>query len=389
MRSGRRFYARWRSETGVWRARRVRVETRGDAMKIARQLEAQAERRRYGLEAPESAGLLMSELLRRWESGLTNRSAYDDRSRLKKWIVPRWGAWRLVDVTLAAIMTWLDEMKAARQIAPGTQRHLLALLSRFFSWAIERGHAQANPCRMIPPGKRPQFAPKKNVPWLSDDATVRRLFEVLPEPVNLMFFVGITSGCRLMEIAGLRLSDLDELDAGTIRVRYSGIGPLKEDRRGVGKMKFVPAPVDAAAVLAPWLERRRAACAGPEDFVFVKPDGFMVRKEFVAHRWARTADALGLSLGWHEATRHSFVSRALARGASLDEVSQACGHATPTITAARYSHFIRKSWSPLIAGGFGAGEGKVVSIASARPVSPVSGKANDVAEALRPTGTAG
>jgi integrase len=247
-------------------------------------------------------------------------------------------------------------------------------LSRFFSWAIERGFAQSNPCRMIPPGKRPQHAPKKNVPWLSDDGLVRRIFAALPEPVNLMFFIGLTSGCRLMEIAGLRLSDLDDLAAGTIRVRYSGAGPLKEDRRGVGKMKFVPTPADASALLGPWLERRRAEGAGPEDFVFVKPDGFMIRKEFVQYRWECVARALSVDLGWHEATRHSFVSRALARGATLDEVSQACGHSTPAITAERYSHFVRKTWSPLVAGGLGLGgaaPANIVAIGAQRPaVSP-------------------
>jgi integrase len=269
----------------------------------------------------------------------------------------------------------------------------LALLSRFFSWAIERGFAQANPCRMIPPGKRPQHAPKKNVPWLADDALVRRIFAALPEPVNLMFFVGLTSGCRLMEIAGLRLSDLDELAEGTIRVRYSGAGPLKEDRRGVGKTKFVPAPADATAVLGSWLERRRAAGAGPEDFVFVKPDGYMIRKDWIAYRWACVADALGLSLGWHEATRHSFVSRALARGATLDEVSTACGHATPAITAARYSHFVRKTWSPLVAAGLGfdgGPGGNVIAIGAARPgLSPSPPLAANDAAVLRPTGTVG
>jgi hypothetical protein len=70
--SARRWYARYRDPAGVWRARRVRVETKTDAVKIARKLEAQAERRRYGLEAPETAGLLVGELLRRWENSLLN-----------------------------------------------------------------------------------------------------------------------------------------------------------------------------------------------------------------------------------------------------------------------------------------------------------------------------
>src|ERR1019366_5848132 len=47
--------------------------------------------------------------------------------------------------------------------------------SRFFSWAIEREHAEVNPVRMIPIGKRPQQAQKRGLPWLKDDQTVVEL----------------------------------------------------------------------------------------------------------------------------------------------------------------------------------------------------------------------
>src|SRR5205814_9863454 len=65
--SAPRWFARFRDPTGSWRSKRVRVQTRKDALAIARQLEAQSERRRYGTEAPESAGLLLGELMKRWE----------------------------------------------------------------------------------------------------------------------------------------------------------------------------------------------------------------------------------------------------------------------------------------------------------------------------------
>lgn len=301
-RNGNRWYARFKDEDGVWRARRVRVETRSDAMRIAKRLEAKESLRQHGLESPESVGLLMGELLRRWESGLTNRSAYDDRSRLRKWITPKWERWRLGDVTISAVQQWAAELTEST-LSAGTRRHLLAVLSRFFSWAIDHGFSQTNPVRLLPAGVRPRVV-RKDVDVVSIGREMRdRLFEALPAPANFMFFVGITSGCRLMEIAGLRLSDLDELAAGTIRVRYSGLGPLKEDRRGVGKVKFVPAAPDAAELLAPWLEQRRAAGAGPEDLVFVKPDGRLIRKDWIAYRWRRAARAVGVSMTWDDATR--------------------------------------------------------------------------------------
>jgi len=72
-----------------------------------------------------------------------------------------------------------------RSLSDATIRHNLNLLSRFFSWAIERGHATTNPVRMIPVGKRPQQTPKSDQPWLDDDAVVRTLVNKLPEMYGL------------------------------------------------------------------------------------------------------------------------------------------------------------------------------------------------------------
>jgi integrase len=53
-------------------------------------------------------------------------------------------------------------------------------------------------------------------------------------------------------------------------------------------------------------------------------------------------------LTWYQATRHSFVSRSLKSGASLDEVSAAVGHSSPMVTRAYYDHFVRKTFSPTL-----------------------------------------
>ena len=59
------------------------------------------------------------------------------------------------------------------------------------------------------------------------------------------------------------------------------------------------------------------------------------------------------TMTWYEATRHSFVSRHLANGASLDEVSAAVGHSSPVVTKRLYDHFIRRSFSPRLRTGLG------------------------------------
>jgi integrase len=62
-------------------------------------------------------------------------------------------------------------------------------------------------------------------------------------------------------------------------------------------------------------------------------------------------DELGVKLSWHEATRHSFVSRTLAAGVPLDEVSAAVGHSSPVVTMRFYARYVRKSFSAAIRGG--------------------------------------
>jgi hypothetical protein len=71
---------------------------------------------------------------------------------------------------------------------------------------------------------------------------------------------------------------------------------------------------------------------------------------------------------WYQATRHSFVSRHLSRGASLDEVSAAVGHSSPIVTKRFYDYCVRRSFSPKLCAGLGLGAkqgGRVLSIRKA------------------------
>jgi integrase len=366
--SAPRWYARY-LDAGKWRAKRVRVETRKEAIAVARRLEGQAELVRYGLAAPMSA-LTMCDLLEKFVGSLQNRSWRDDESRIRLHVAPRWGGFRVDQVTLPAVMTWIDEMRAAAKIAPGTQRHALGLLSRAFSWAIARGLAASNPVRLVPSGARPSAAPANDdAGWISDDETPKRIMEHLPLPFSLAFYVAFTSGARMGEVFGLKLGDLDDLAEGSIRVAGSFGGPIKEDRRAVGKVKHVPAAGDAADVLGPWLSRRRVAGARPEDLVFPGPDGRVMPRHLVAYQWRKVRAELGLAISWHKATRTSACSRWASRGVPIDQIAAALGHASTAVTARSYQKWRRKSFDPRMTAAFtmpGPEGGNVTRIGTAR-----------------------
>jgi integrase len=160
------------------------------------------------------------------------------------------------------------------------------------------------------------------------------------------------------------MGDLDFLSEGAIRVAHSYDGPLKEDKKAEGKLKWAPAPVDAADVLNLHLKRRKLRGAKDDDLVFLfTPAKTQNRrrasawagyqKEFVEKLWEDAAKACGVALTWYEATRHSFVSRSLKNGVPLDEVSAAVGHSTPAVTKKHYAHFVRRTFSPGLRLGLG------------------------------------
>lgn len=379
-------------DNGRWVYKPSQQPTKAQAKRWVQEIEARIARGQVGIENDADA-LVFEPAFTAFLDGLTNRNADDDRSRGRRHVLPRFGRMRLPDVSLASVMEWIDEQRAGGAIGDASIRHNMNLLSRFFSWAIARGKASINPVRQIPMGSRPTQSVKSDTPWVDDDAIVRKLIHDLEEPINFMFYLGNRSGLRTGEAAGLRMSDMAFVDEGLIRVRFSYEGPLKEDKKGEGKVKWVPAPEDAAEFLGPWLDERKARGAGPEDLVFpcARRKGLSFRKEYIESCWEeaapkhvggrevllkkkgdKIANEVKPTMTWYQATRHSFVSRHLSRGASLDEVSAAVGHSSPVVTKRFYDHYVRRSFSPTLRAGLGlvaksVTGGQVVPMRKPRP----------------------
>jgi hypothetical protein len=98
--------------------------------------------------------------------------------------------------------------------------------------------------------------PERPRTWIQDPELARTIFCALPQPYDLIFLIGYTSGLQPGETCGLRLSDcawLDESDpeARVLRVRYNRLGPLKEDKctDGAAKVKWAPTSDDEIALI--------------------------------------------------------------------------------------------------------------------------------------------
>jgi len=59
---------------------------------------------------PDRAGSLLAE----WRDGLANRSAADDRSRIDRHLIPKFGDLAMDKITPAVVMRWLDELRKTK-----------------------------------------------------------------------------------------------------------------------------------------------------------------------------------------------------------------------------------------------------------------------------------
>jgi len=312
----------------------------------------------------------VGDLLDRWADTLKNRGAYEDRLIIRRDLVPRFRGLKIDQLTVRTALKWLEEL-GATTMAPQTQRHRFTLLSRFFGWAIESELTDTNPCLMVPRGRRPSARRQKDIAWLDDDGMIPAIMEGLGSSLGLVYYLARFSGMREGEAAGLRMSDLEWLGEGLIRVRYSFNGELKESRNGSKPVKWSPAPVDVLDVLGLHVKRRKLQGAKEEDLVFpyIRPEKRRGRtrtsswkdwpgwhpKE-IRSMWRDVANQLGLPkvLTFYGASRHTFTTKALKAGASLDEVSAALGHADPTTTKRYYDHLIRRNFAPILRQGLSA-----------------------------------
>jgi len=320
-----------------------------------------------------SAGLVTI-AIEAWSWTLKNRNGYSDGQQARRWIVT---APPLSGVTVErfdlevvkAFVRWLEtppestETKATPAVlSAGSRKNLFTILSRWASQATWDGLLQGNPCASLPRARRPppNLKDRTVMPWVKTDEELHELMAALLPALGLALWLGNRSGLRLGETFGLRLGDVAEIEKGWIRVCRSFAGPIKESKRGEWATKWVLATADAPAVVGPWILARRSLGAGDDDLLFVpekKPVGVARGAPLKARTrnsgwggylphtvnaiWRSVQKATGFRGTWRDATRHSFASRHIMAGESVEAVSRALNHASVDTTRKNYEQVLR------------------------------------------------
>lgn len=194
---------------------------------------------------------------------------------------------------------------------------MLSAWRGFYRYLVKRHGYAHNPCEGLHAPKSPRPLPKA----LSPDQT-RQLLES-PQDSTLrardqaMLELFYSSGLRLSELAGLKLSELD-LSSGEVTVTGKG-----------NKTRIVPVGSRASQALTEWLTERPTGT----DYVFPGRGIAHLGQRAIELRLKRWAARAGLEVNVHpHVLRHSFASHLLQSSGDLRAVQEMLGHASISTT---------------------------------------------------------
>jgi integrase len=242
------------------------------------------------------------------------RTWRDDQWRLDKYVLPAWGTRLVTDITRGDVHALLDRLVADGK--PIQANRLQALISKLFNFAIDREHAETNPCHRM--AKRGAERARDRV---LDDDELRacwRTLDAQPGDAADALKLRLLTGARGGEVHEMRWTDVD-LTAAT------WTQPAASTKNG--RASRVPLAATALAILT----ARRAAASTKETRVF--PGLYHQREDLRA--FAEIHDG---AYRWHD-LRRTVASRLAALGVPEHVISRILNHAKRGITATVYNQY--------------------------------------------------
>ena len=274
----------------------------------------------------EAKPVTFGEFTERWmrDYVATNNKAserYAKKCMFGAHLVPAFGTQTLAEVTSARVEQYKAE-KIRAGLAPKSVNNQLTMLRMCLRCAVEWGELDHLPvirCLRTPP-------PHYRVLSIDEE---RALLAAAPvgERWHTMILLALRTGMRYCEIGALHWEDVDLGPEPRLTVRRAVVRRVFDTTK-TNRVRYVPLPRDAAEALARF----------PREGALV----FMAHGRDVAHYEARDAltritRCAGIPRhGWH-VFRHTYASRLVMAGESLQAGQQLLGHTTIAMTA-RYAH---------------------------------------------------
>lgn len=224
-------------------------------------------------------------------------------------------------------------VEASSDLAASSRARLLSTLRSFFRFLEGEGLCPSDPTATI-------LAPRRGrkLPDVLSVLQIESLLDSIDgqEPAPLrdraMLEVLYGCGCRVSELCGLDVTDIDSSEA-MLMLRGKG-----------SKMRLVPIGEPALEAVGDYLAKARTSLAGkkPTAALFLNQRGGRLSRISVWNLIKKTAAAAGLRETVSPHTiRHSYATHLLEGGADLRVVQELLGHADITTTEI-YTHIDRK-----------------------------------------------
>jgi integrase len=252
------------------------------------------------------------------------RSVNSDESKLKLYLIPKFGHQPLADLTTQALQGYHNQLRTT--LSPATANRHLALLHRIFTLAIQWGYCEKNPATGINKFQENN----KHQRFLSNDE-IRRLFRAADDDANVYAAAYI----KLLLLTGVRRSE--GLAMKWEHLQLSGAKQLWYiPHTKTGKSRYVILNPMAIQIL----EGLSKVYGNP--YVFVgNVAGQPLHNPIKAFK--RIIDRAGIesSFRLHD-LRHTHASLIINNGGTLYDVQAALAHANSSISE-RYAHLSSES----------------------------------------------
>lgn len=318
-----------------------------------------------------STKLTFGELACEWweskEPRLRHKTVTGYRSALDLVLLPRFGTWRLSAIDTDAIVKLIrdlereglhtvDRSRPVRPLGRSSVENYLLPLRLIVKLALRRRLISVDPFSLMLDEDRPKPA-EQTRPHEWTEADVQALLIAAerlagkPEArcdYSRLLKLMATTGIRVGEALGLQWRDLD-VHGSTLSIvrQWTPNGEYAAPKTRAG-MRQIAIPGDLRAMLLDLrLSEQRKGRGRDLDPIFCSRAGTPMQYRNVASRGfepARDAAELPKDLTLHS-LRHASVSRLIAKGVSVEAVSQYHGHSNSRVTLTTYSHLFDRQES--------------------------------------------
>lgn len=273
-------------------------------------------------------------------------------------IIPRWGNYRLKDITRLEYQQWINELR--EKYSEGTVRRIHSIFASAINDAIhEFGILRENPLQKIKIAKDESEDAGK-IKFFTVDELNQFLAACVPAKHakyqhsrmhQALFTLLARTGLRIGEALALTWDDID-LTKGTLSVNKTLIYPLNTDPRVTtpktrSSIRTIKLDQETIRTMKEYRINQKETILrygfhrSDKNLIFQSPEGRWLRINVVREYMKEICKRVGLPQLSPHALRHSHAVHLLEAGAPIKYVAERLGHATIKTTE-KYLHVTKK-----------------------------------------------